>query len=281
MPFNFLLNHVARCTMNSSYEHILYTRRSTKKKRVSSFSHFLFVFLVFGLVCVFSDVSWVLQAVTVKLLLNVEVPFLVFRGVLLVAVGGPFRLRVLVKLDRKVSTLFEVHVEVERRIGDLFGRDGHGLEESEEFPPFGLCLRVAEFGPRATLLKRKPAGLNADRVHRIIPRTVVLHRNCELHGVLLVLFRGRARERHDGVDGNVLERLKECEAAERVEEVRETVLAGAVDATLRLVGAPVAVAVGALEDERADVLDVLDVLDGLHGGVGWLAVLGVLCSVSL
>ncbi len=226
----------------------------------------------------FSDVSWVLQAVTVELLLNVEVPFLLFRGVLLVAVCGPFRLGVLIELVRKVSALFKVHVKVERRIGDLFGRDGHGLEESEEFLPFGLCLRVAEFGPRAALLKRKPAGLNADRVHRIIPRTVVLHRNCELHGVLLVLFRGRARERHDGVDGNVLERLKECEAAKRVEEVRETVLAGAVDATLRLVGAPVAVAVGALENEGADGLDVLD---GLHGGVGWLAVLGVLCSISL
>jgi hypothetical protein len=56
-----------------------------------------------------------------------------------------------------------------------------------------------------------------------------------------------------------LERLKECEAAERVKEVGETVLARAVDATLGLVGAPVAIAVGALENERADVED------GLHG----------------
>jgi hypothetical protein len=85
-----------------------------------------------------------------------------------------------------------------------------------------------------------------------------------LHGVFLVLFRGSARERHDGVDGNLSERLKECEAAERVEEVRETVLARAVDATFNLVGPPVAVAVRALENERADVED------GLHGGLGWL-----------
>jgi hypothetical protein len=86
-----------------------------------------------------------------------------------------------------------------------------------------------------------------------------------LHGVFLVLFRGSARERHDGVDGNVSERLKECEAAKRVEEVGESILPSAVDATLNLVGPPVAVAVGALENERADVED------GLHGGLGVFA----------
>jgi hypothetical protein len=189
-------------------------------------------------------------------------------GVFLGAVGGPFRLGVLVELVRKVRTLLEFHVEVERRVGELFRRDGHGLEGSKEFLPFGLCLRVAEFGPRTALLERKPAGLDADRVHLIVPRTVVLHRNRELHGVLLVLFRGSARERHDGVDGNVSERLKECEAAKRVEEVRETVLARAVDATLDLIGPPVAVAVGALENERADVEDGLHGM--LAGGLGWL-----------
>jgi hypothetical protein len=179
--------------------------------------------------------------------------------VFLVAVGGPFRVMILVELVCKVSALLEFHVEVERRVGDLFGCDGHGLEGSKEFLPFSLCLRVAEFGPRTALLERKPAGLDTDRVHLIVPRTVVLHRNRELHGVLLVLFRGWAREGHDGVDGNVSERLKECEAAKRVEEVGESVLARAVDAALDLVGAPVAVTVGALENERADVEG------GLHG----------------
>lgn len=174
---------------------------------------------------------------------------------------------ILVELVDKVSAFLEVLVKVERRVGDLFGSDGHGLEGSKEFLPFVLCLRIAEFGPRTALLERKPAGLDANRVFLVVPRTVVLHRNGELHGVLLVLFRGSAREGHDGVERNFLKRLKECEAAKRVEEVRETVLARAVDATLNLVGPPVAVAVGALENERADVegrLHGLDVLDGLR-----------------
>ena len=144
----------------------------------------------------------------------------------------------------------------------MFRSDRHRLERSEKVLPFGLSARVAEFGPRTALLERKPAGLYADRVHLIVPRTVVLDLNGELHRVLLILFRERARKGHNGVDGNGLESLKECEAAERVEEVRETVLAGAVDATLRLVGAPVAVAVGALEDEGTDVGG------GLHVGLG-------------
>ena len=75
-----------------------------------------------------------------------------------------------------------------------------------------------------------------------------------------------------------MERLKECEAAKRVKDVGESVLAGAVDATFDLVGPPVAVAVGTLENERANVEG------GLHGGLGLACGswgLGVLGLVSL
>jgi len=61
-------------------------------------------------------------------------------------------LRVLVEFVRKVSALLEVHIEVERCVGDLFRSDRHGLERSEKVLPFGLSARVAEFGPRTALL---------------------------------------------------------------------------------------------------------------------------------
>jgi hypothetical protein len=56
---------------------------------------------------------------------------------------------------------------------------------------------------------------------------------------------------HDRVEWDRLDGLKELEATLRVEEVGCAILASALNASLNLVGAPVAVAFGALKNKCA------------------------------
>ena len=136
------------------------------------------------------------------------------------------------------------------------GRGNRDRRSAENVVPLGLCSRI-EVSPRAALLEGEPAGLDADRVLLVVPRAVVLKGNGEFEGILLVRIRGGTREGPDGVGRDALNGLEEREAAEGVEEVGQAVLSGAVDATFRLVGLPVAVAVGALKDEGANVVLLL------------------------
>jgi hypothetical protein len=170
---------------------------------------------------------------------------------LLVKVGRPFLLRVFVEFGHKVSAEAEVQVEVERCVGDLRRSDGKRLGAHEVIPT-GL-RRCSEVGPRATLLKRQPARLHAHGVLVEVPRAVLLKRKGELPRVLLVLFRVHARERHNGVEGNGLNGLEKGQATQRVKEVGEAVLASAMNAALDLVRPPETVAIGALQNEAADV----------------------------
>ena len=169
----------------------------------------------------------------------------------LVKVGRPFLLRVLIELGHKVSAEAEVQVEVDGRIGDLRIGNGKWLS-TEEVVPLSLCRRI-NIGPRATLLKRQPARLHAHGVLVEVPRAVLLKRKGELKGVLVVLFRLCARERHNSVEGNGLNGLEKGQAAQRVKRIGEAILARAVDATLGLGGTPIAVAVSALQNGGADV----------------------------
>lgn len=164
--------------------------------------------------------------------------------------------------------LLEFCVQVDRRVAQLAGGYGNGLEGADEIVPFRLGGRVA-VGPRTAFLKGEPARLDADGVPVVEPLAVVLQCNGELHGVLVVLVGTCSREGPYRVDGDGLNRLEESESTKGVECVGQAVLACAVDATLGLVGSPDAAAVGAFKEEAADVVGVVG-LDGLHGGSWWL-----------
>jgi hypothetical protein len=107
-----------------------------------------------------------------------------------------------------------------------------------------------------------------------VPRAVLLKRKGELKRVLLVLFRVLSRERHNGVERNGPNGLEKREATERVKHVRDADVDGALNATLRLGGALVALALVALQDGAADVL-LLQLLggflDGLCHCLAWIA----------
>jgi len=162
---------------------------------------------------------------------------------------SPALARVLVEVS--VGAGLEVSIEVVGRVSELGSGRGDGLR-SKDSVPSGLGGGI-EMGPRARLLDSEPGGLDADGVLLIVPRAVVLERDGEFKGVLLVLVRGGAREGPHGVEGNGSNGLEERKAAKGVDEVGQAVLSSAVDATLDLVGAPVAIAVAALQDKGADV----------------------------
>ena len=188
------------------------------------------------------------------------VPFL-FSSTLFGTVGLPFLRGVFLEFVGESGDRLELRVQVDRRVAQLAGGDGNGLEDAEEIVPFRLGGRVV-VGPRTVFLKGEPAGLNADGVPVVEPLAVIFQCNGELHGVLVVLVGTSPREGPHRVDGDGLDRLEESEAAERVERVGQAVFASTVDATLGLVGSPDAAAVGALKEKVADVLGFLD---GLHG----------------
>ena len=241
--------------------------RANEKTVFVLFSHFLLCdFLLFVMCC---DFLLFCRIVFVVLCSYLQAVFVELR----IEVFGPFLLRILGELLNKVSALLKVQVEVEGRVGDLRRGNGQRLCSHAARLPFSL-RRLIDIGPRATLLKRKPARLNTHRVLVEVPRAVLLKRKGELKRVLLVLFRVLSRERHNGVERNGPNGLEKREATERVKHVRDADVDGALNATLRLGGALVALALVALQDGAADVL-LLQLLggflDGLCHCLAWIA----------